>query len=342
MSKVGPLSEYYNYLQQTHQQLPEGTPVVTTPQQPVVAQPVTTQPVVTQPQQVPQVDTSNAMQSLANILVTPAEREAQERKLQENKRKMIAWTGLFDGLRQLGNLYAVSKGASPQQYTDKPYQAIEQSYQQERQLQDALQKYRQSYAQQLYNIQRQGEQDQMRREAQQAQIDYNKSRIKMQEEESKRKDEYTKARNKYYEALANKNYEQAEYWRLKADGVPAESAAKIAKDRAQAQKALSGGSSSGGRGRSRSSSGNDPYEELARQLDENPDGIGPILEQEGLGFYDKDTKKFTFTKNAPKGMVTTANKRAAGKKQPAKGGSLLPSNGKSTKKTKTGGSLLPK
>lgn len=175
---MGALSEYYNYLQQTHQQLPEGTPVVTTPQQPIVAQPVTTQPVVTQPQQqeLPQVDTSNAMQSLANILVTPAEREAQERKLLENKRKMIAWTGLFDGLRQLGNLYAVSKGASPQQYTDKPYQAIEQSYQQERQLQDALQKYRNSYAQQLYNIQRQGEQDAINRDIKNAQIKWYENR----------------------------------------------------------------------------------------------------------------------------------------------------------------------
>lgn len=290
----------------------------------------------------PQIDTSDPINSLAGMLVTPAEREAQQQKMLRNKRRMIAWTGLFDGLRNLANLYTVSKGAAPMKFTDNPYQTIEQSFKEEQQRQDNLNNYQDRYAKQLYDLQRQGEQDQMRREAQQAQIDYSKSRIKMQEEESKRKDEYTKARNKYYEALANKNYEQAEYWRLKADGVPAESAAKIAKDRAQAQKALSSGSSGGGRGRSRSSSGNDPYEELARQLDENPDGIGPILEQEGLGFYDKDTKKFTFTKNAPKGMVTTANKRAAGKKQPAKGGSLLPSNGKSTKKTKTGGSLLPK
>ena len=41
---------------------------------------------------------------------------------------MLAWTGLFDGLRQLGNLYFTSKGATPQQYTDKPYQQIQQNY----------------------------------------------------------------------------------------------------------------------------------------------------------------------------------------------------------------------
>lgn len=321
---MGALVTYYDLKKQADQEAQNG---MVQPQQPV---------------QQPQIDTSDPINSLAGMLVTPAEREAQQQKMLRNKRRMIAWTGLFDGLRNLANLYTVSKGAAPMKFTDNPYQTIEQSFKEEQQRQDNLNNYQDRYAKQLYDLQRQGEQDQMRREAQQAQIDYSKSRIKMQEEESKRKDEYTKARNKYYEALANKNYEQAEYWRLKADGVPAESAAKIAKDRAQAQKALSGGSSSGGRGRSRSSSGNDPYEELARQLDENPDGIGPILEQEGLGFYDKDTKKFTFTKNAPKGMVTTANKRAAGKKQPAKGGSLLPSNGKSTKKTKTGGSLLPK
>lgn len=221
-------------------------------------------------QQMPQVDTSNAIQSLAQLMgPTPAEREAQERKLLENKRKMIAWTGLFDGLRQLGNLYYATKGATPQQYTDQPYNAIEQNYQQERQLQDYANRYSHAYAKQLYDLQRQGEQDQMRREAQQAQIDYNKSRIKMQEEESKRKDEYTKARNKYYEALANKNYEQAEYWRLKADGVPAESAAKIARDRAQAQKALSGGSGSGGH---RSILSSDGYETVTEEYIDDTTG----------------------------------------------------------------------
>lgn len=130
-----------------------------------------------QPQQMPQVDTSNAIQSMAQLMgPTPAEREAQERKLLDNKRKMIAWTGLFDGLRHLGNLYYASKGATPQQYTDNPYQQIERNYQQERQYQDALQRNRQAYAQQLYNLQRQADQDEIRKEAHQAQMKYYENR----------------------------------------------------------------------------------------------------------------------------------------------------------------------
>lgn len=78
------------------------------------------------PQPQPVVDTRNSIVSLATLLgPTPEEREAQQRKLQENKSKMAAWTGLFDGLRNLGNLYAVSKGATPQQYSN-PYKAVDQ------------------------------------------------------------------------------------------------------------------------------------------------------------------------------------------------------------------------
>ena len=136
-------------------------------------------------QEMPQVDTSNAIQSMAQLLgPTPAEREAQERRLLENKRKMIGWTALFDGLRQLGNLYAVSKGASPQQYTDKPYQTIEQNYQQDRQLQDSLNRYSQAYAQQLYNLQRQADQDQIRKEAHQAQMKYYENRDELAQQKA--------------------------------------------------------------------------------------------------------------------------------------------------------------
>ena len=116
--------------------------------------PVAIQQQPQQPVQQPQIDTSNAIQSLAQLIgPTPAEREAQERKLLENKRKMIAWTGLFDGLRQLGNLYYATKGATPQQYTDNPYQQIEQNYSQERQLQDYLNRYSQAYTKQLFDWQ---------------------------------------------------------------------------------------------------------------------------------------------------------------------------------------------
>lgn len=148
-------------------------PLIGTAQQPQGGQQV-------QQPQLPQVDTSNAIQSIAQLMgPTPAEREAQERKLLENKRKMIAWTGLFDGLRQLGNLYYTSKGATPQQYTDKPYQAIEQNYQQERQLQDYINRYGQAYAKQLFDWQRQGEQDKMRKEAHEAQMKYYDTRDEM-------------------------------------------------------------------------------------------------------------------------------------------------------------------
>ena len=102
---MGVLERYYQLTQQQNQQ----------PQSPVTEQP-----------QQPQIDTSDPINSLAGMLVTPAEREAREQKILQNKRRMIAWTGLFDGLRQLGNLYYTTKGATPQQFTDKPYQQIEQ------------------------------------------------------------------------------------------------------------------------------------------------------------------------------------------------------------------------
>ena len=134
-----------------------------------------------QPQpQMPQVDTSNAIQSLAQLMgPTPAEREAQERKLLENKRKMIAWTGLFDGLRQLGNLYYATKGATPQQYTDKPYQAIEQNYQQERQLQDYANRYSQAYAKQLFDWQQKMSDTERRNKIADAQAQYYNTRDEM-------------------------------------------------------------------------------------------------------------------------------------------------------------------
>ena len=180
-------------------------------------------------QQMPQVDPNNAMQSMVQLLgPTPAEREAQEQKLLENKRKMIAWTGLFDGLRQLGNLYYASKGATPQQYTD-PYQQIEHNYQQERQYQDALQRNRQAYAKQLYDLQRQADQDVMRKEAHQAQMNWRKSQEDDLKEKRRQTDEKNQAVIKYYDALEKKNEEQAAYWKAKAEGYPDEVAARIAK-----------------------------------------------------------------------------------------------------------------
>ena len=171
---AGPLTTYNKLRMANPQvQLPGDAPFVM-PQQPQGGQ----QP---QPQQqLPQVDTSNAIQSLAQLMgPTPAEREAQERKLLENKRKMIAWTGLFDGLRQLGNLYYATKGATPQQYTDKPYQAIEQNYMQERQLNDYLNRYSQAYARQLFDWQQKMSDTERRNKIADAQARYYDNRDEM-------------------------------------------------------------------------------------------------------------------------------------------------------------------
>lgn len=196
----------------------------------------------------PQVDSSNAIGSLAAMMgPTPAEREATERRMQKNQAQMAMWTGVMDGLRQLGNLYYAYKGAIPQKF-DNPYQQVSQQYQQQRGLYNDMANYRRQYATSLYNLQRQMDADKRAKETHQAQMDYTKAREEALRADSKRKDEYNEARTKYYDAIANKNDEQAEYWRLRAQGVPKESAAKIAKDYALAAKANRTGGGSGGRG----------------------------------------------------------------------------------------------
>ena len=222
----------------------------------------------------PQVDTSNAIQSLAQIMgPTPAEREAEQRRLAENKAKMNAWMGLFNGLGALGQLYGATKGASYAPMTVNPHQQIEQNYQQELGRLNDIYSKRQAYAQQLYNWQRMGEQDQMRREAHEAQMKYSKTREEALREDSRRKDEYNLARTKYYEAVASKNDEQAEYWRLRAQGVPQESAAKIAKDNALAAKANRTGGGS-------SRSDNQGYETIVTEgYDENGNKVKKTVRQ---------------------------------------------------------------
>lgn len=137
-----------------------------------------------QPQQMPQIDTSDPINSLAGMLVTPAEREAQEQKMLRNKRRMIAWTGLFDGLRNLANLYSVSKGATPQRYTDNPYQTLEQGYQQERQRQNSLNDYRDKYATTLWNLKRQTNDDARRNALSAAQASWYGSREEAEQQKS--------------------------------------------------------------------------------------------------------------------------------------------------------------
>ena len=128
------------------------------------------------PEAMPQVDSANAMASLAELMgPTPVEREAAERRMQKNKAQMAAWTGLVDGLRQLGNLYYTAKGATPQRYTDNPMGQVEQNYQQQRQLWNDLANYRRQYNQGLYSLRRQMEQDKLAREMQKSTIDWRNS-----------------------------------------------------------------------------------------------------------------------------------------------------------------------
>ena len=200
-----------------------------------------------------QVDTSDPINSLAGMLVTPAEREAREQKMLQNKRRMIAWTGLFDGLRQLGNLYFTTKGATPQQFTDKPYQQIEADYQAELKRQDDLAKNRENYAKQLWNLKRQGVEDARKKALADAQVKWYGSREEDLREIRRQSEEKNQAYINYYNALEEKNVEQAAYWKAKAEGYPEELASKIAKNEAQRQKALQGG---GG--------GNSPYYEKVK------------------------------------------------------------------------------
>lgn len=276
--------------------------------------PQTTSPL---PQQ-PQVDTSNALGSLAEILgPSPAEREAQERRMQQNQSKMQAWTGLFDGLRQLANLYYTTKGASPMTFNDNPYQQVEKRFQQEQQRVDNYYRNRQAYAQQLWNLQRQVDQDKMRQEAHQAQMKWYDTRdeIAQKNAELNRLKAARVIKNKdgslsKFDPVTGTLEQLSEADHLYAAYMEANTEYKKAQT-AKANRTGGGRSHSG----SRSTSSSDPFVELANQLNESPDVIGPILEQEGLGFYNKENKEFTFSKNATKGMATTATRRAATQRQ---------------------------
>lgn len=124
----------------------------------------------------PTLDTTNPIGSLAELLgPTPAEREAQERRMMQNRSKMQAWMGLFDGLRQLGNLYYATKGATPQTYNN-PYQLVDNEIQQQRQLRDGITNYKRQYATSLYNLQRQMEADKRTNEEHKAKLDWYKNR----------------------------------------------------------------------------------------------------------------------------------------------------------------------
>lgn len=130
----------------------------------------------TAPAEQPKVDTSNAIGSLAQLLgPTPAEREAQQARLERNRQQMAMWTGLFDGLRQLSNLYYTAKGARPQQYND-PYKTIDENYNREVKRLDDLAQYRRAYAKTLYDLQRQAGIEEQNRALNEAKIDWYKNR----------------------------------------------------------------------------------------------------------------------------------------------------------------------
>lgn len=257
-----------------------------------------------QQQQMPQVDTSNAINSLFGP--TPAEREAQQQQLLKQKRNMIAWTGLFDGLRQLANFYTASQGANNMQFTDNPYQTIEQGYQSELKRQDANQHYANSYAKQMIDYKRQAESDQMKRDMQKAQLKWYDTR-----DETAR----LRAENDRLRAEQQRSINEARRKQIELKTKQMEELHPLQKQKLQAMikntlhnanRPYSGGKGNSGKGLSTE----DPFKELANQLYENPDVIGPILQQQGLGFYDKDSKEFNFSKNATKGMATTATQRA--------------------------------
>lgn len=290
----------------------------------------------------PQVDTNDPINSLASILVTPAEREAMEQRALRNKRRMIAWTGLFDGLRQLGNLYFTTKGATPQQFTDKPYQQIEADYQAEMKRQDDLAKNRENYAKQLWNLKRQGVEDARKKALADAQVKWYDTRGEIAR--IKAENDRLKAENDKRKAEKDLEVKEARRKQIETKTKQLEELHPLQKEKLKAtiKNTLHNANrpySSGSGGKGRGSSTEDPFKTLAEQLQDNPDIIGPILEQEGYGFYDAEKKEFNFSKNATKGMATTATRRASRQISQKKSGSLLPGN--NSKKQKKG-SLLPK
>ena len=128
------------------------------------------------PREVPEVDSTNAIGSLAKILgPTAQEREAEDARLQAHQQKMQTWASLFDGLRHLGNLYYAARGATPQQFNDSSA-IVAQGVQQERQRVAQRQATERQRALDEYNILHQQEQDQQAREKHQATLDYYKNR----------------------------------------------------------------------------------------------------------------------------------------------------------------------
>ena len=259
----------------------------------------------TDPISIPKIDGGDAIGSLAGILgPSPEEKAEEEQRLLKHRQKMHGWTALFNGLRHLSNLYYTTKGAKPQKYGD-PHTLIEQNYKDERTRLDNLQTANQKYYTNLWNLYRQGADEQRKNMLAEAQRDYYGVRAagtqQRNDDNSRKADaqiDNTNARTEYTRERTNqlKKLEPLKEQELRA---------KISRLKHDANRPYgSSGRRSGGAGNN-----DDPFKELAQYLEDNPDEVGPILQEEGLGFYDPETKKFTFSKNVTKGMAVTGNER---------------------------------
>lgn len=236
---------------------------------------------------------------------TPAEREAQERKLATNKAKMAGWLGLFQGLGALGDLYYASKGVTPSKPNNTAQTILNQNYADEKQRLDNLYKNRQAYANMLYNLQRQAGEDERKNKLNDAQIRWYDTR----EEMARLKADNDKLKAEQQAQLAEARRKKIE---LQIQQLQELHPLQKKKLEATIKNVLhNAGRPYGGSGRG--ASGSDPFVVLAQELNENPDVIGPILQQQGVGYYDDKSKQFQFFKNPTKGMVTTATERARGK-----------------------------
>ncbi len=144
------------------------------------------QPKVQQPQQQPEqpIYTTPADGNYIGLMrdmlgPTPAEREAQERRLAENKSKMAGWLGLFQGLGALGDLYYAHKGVTPSKPDNTAQAIIQQNYADEKQRLENLYRNRQAYANMLYNLQRQAGEDERKNKLNEAQIKWYDTRDEM-------------------------------------------------------------------------------------------------------------------------------------------------------------------
>ena len=134
--------------------------------------------------ELPKIDTSDVIGSLNGMLgPTPEERAAEEQRLQQHRQKMHSWAAVFNGIRQLSNLYFTTKGAAPQKYGD-PHAEIDQQYQDERKRLADIQAQNQKYYAGLWGMYRQINDEQRRNMLAEAQRDYYGTRDEMAREKA--------------------------------------------------------------------------------------------------------------------------------------------------------------